>query len=166
MKPDSRTRAWPLLLALAGAATVQAALVNGGTAFTKRFETNLLADPNPLAAVAARLTQVGIELHIQEVKGPWVRVRAASGSGWVYGGNVAEKKPDEVVNSNGPVVVASKTTATAAARGLSDVADGYATRRNLGQARNDLNWLEQQGGSVSRDDVDQFLREQKKGEYQ
>ncbi len=165
MKHHSSARVWPLLPILLGAVTLQAAIAVGGIVYTKRFETSLLAEPNPVAATASK---VGLaqKLTVQETKGPWLRVTAAGGSGWIFQGNVTETKPDISEGSAPQFVEASKTTATAAARGLDPISFDYANRRSLGSARVDLEWLGNEGNAVSAHEVDEFLKAQKKGEFQ
>jgi hypothetical protein len=164
MKHPSSLRAWPLLLVLAAAASVQAALVIGGTAYSKRFETKLLAEPSPLAAVATKIG-LGLKLDILETKGAWLRVKAPTGAGWVFSGNVSETKLEEVTGTGDTVVTANRTTATAAVRGLSDVGTKYAARRNLHSAQEDMDWMLDQSDHVTPADVEKFLQDQKKGEY-
>lgn len=166
MKLPAYARAWPLLLALATAVTLPAALVVGGIAFTKRLETRLLAEPNPLAAVSAK---VGYDrqLTVEEARGAWLRVREGASAGWVFSGNVSVTRPVAGTGTAGLGLSASETTATAATRGLmSEAATAYATRRNLPAARDDLAWLLEQGGAITEAEVEKFLQEQKRGEYQ
>ena len=73
MKTHPARRLWPVLLLLAGAATLEAALVAGGTAYTKRQDTTLLAEPAPLAAAAGKLA-FGRKLKVEEARGAWLRV--------------------------------------------------------------------------------------------
>ena len=153
------------MLALVLAASVEAALVSGSIAYTKNLETRLLAEPRPLAAVTGKVRYAS-KLNVQEAKGPWLRVSDGSAAGWVFAGNVSEAKPGEISGADALGLSASKTTATAAARGLTEVADAYATQHGLGDARGDLEWLRAQGAAVSAEDVEAFLKEHKKGEFQ
>jgi hypothetical protein len=158
-------RLWPAALLLAAGATMEAALITGGAAYTKRVETNLLAEPAPLAAVSARLP-FGRKLTIEEAKGAWLRVSDGPATGWVFAGNLTDIKPAEGKGLDGLGLSASATTATAAARPLTPAADQYATQHKLGNARDDLNWLIEQCGAVTPAQVESFLKEKKKGEYQ
>lgn len=158
-----------LLVSAAGAVLAPAALFAAfavsGTAFTKRPETLLLAEPHPLAPTSARVTYAQ-EVKINELRGPWVRVTHGSASGWVFAGNLAEQKPAETRGLDGLPLAASETTATAAARPLLPAAEEYSSRRGLTRAAGDLTWLTQQANAVAPADVKTFLQEQKKGEYQ
>jgi hypothetical protein len=165
MKPPSPLRRWPVVLVLASGATLGAALGTGGTAYTKKLETSLLAEPSPLAAVTGKVG-FGRALKVQEARGAWFRVTDGGTAGWVFQGNLSETKPAEGKGLDGLGFSASNTTATAAARPLTPAADDYAARRNLTNARDDLNWLLTQCHTFTPAAVEAFLKEQKKGEYQ
>ena len=160
------------LVALSGT-TLLLAYDIGGVAYTKRVETNLLAEPKPLAASSGKLAY-GRKVKIEEVSGNWLRISDGPASGWVFSGNLSETKLTE---SNGLDIVnlaAGKTTATAAERGfnenldrpLSDNAKEYASGHNLDSAYEDLQWLMEQCRAFTAEEVDAYLQAQKKGEYQ
>ena len=162
-----KTRPLALLVALTGVsvpAVLLAAFAVGGTAYTKRPETPLLAEPQPFAATAARVGYAQ-SLNIQELRGAWLRVTDGKAAGWVFAGNLAEEKPSEVRGLDGLPVEASETTATTAARPLIPAAEEYSTRRGLTKAADDLTWLNQQAVAITPADVKAFLTEQKKGEF-
>lgn len=163
MKTRSRSLIAALTCATAPAVMLAAFAVNG-VAFTKRPETALLAEPQPLAESTARL-EYAQELKIQEVKGPWLRVTDGKTSGWVFAGNLAEEKPSDVRGLDGLPLAASETTATTAARPLIPAAEEYSTRRGLAKAAEDLTWLTHQHAAITPADVKAFLQEQKKGEF-
>jgi hypothetical protein len=165
MNPDTTFRRWPAALLLMSGATLSAALTTGGTAYTKKMETSLLDAPSPLAAVTGKVG-FGRALKVQEARGAWFRVADGSAAGWVFQGNLSETKPAEGKGVDGLGFSASNTSATAAARPLTPAADDYATRRNLTNARDDLNWLLAQCHALTPAEVETFLKEQKKGEYQ
>ena len=143
-----------------------AAYTPGGTAYTKRLQTSLLAEPAPLASVVARL-QYALKLKVVEVRGAWVRVSAGGNTGWVFAGNLAEEKPAENSDALEHMgVTASETSASAAARPLAPAAVDYADRRGLGQARHDVEWLEHTCDAIPAADVDAYKQTQKKGEFQ
>jgi hypothetical protein len=146
-------------------AALLAAWAVGGTAFTKRPETVLLAEPKPLAEVSARVAYAQA-LKIEEVRGAWLRVTDGKARGWVFAGNLAEDKPSEVRGLDGLPVAAAETTATAAARPLVPAAEEYSSRHGLGKAAEDVAWLNQQRATVTPAAVQAFLQEQKKGEFQ
>jgi hypothetical protein len=105
-------------------------------------------------------------VKVDQVQGAWLQVSDGPVTGWVFDGNLASAMPPEIKGTDGLPLSASQTTATAAARPLTPEAEAYATRRNLGQARNDLNWLQSQCKSITEADVTAYLQAQKKGEYQ
>lgn len=158
-------RLWPAALLLAAVVVVDAALTAGGTAYTKRYKTTLLAEPSPLAKPTGELA-FARKLKIVEIKGNWLRVSDGPNGGWVFAGSLSDTKPAEIKGTDGNVLLASATTATAANRPLSEEANAYAVRRNLGSARVDLDWLQAQCKGVTAGDVDAFLKAQKKGEFQ
>jgi hypothetical protein len=158
-------RLCPLALLLAAAVGAEAALVAGGIAYTKNLETRLLAEPRPLAAVNGKLRYAS-KLKVQESTGSWLRVSDGTVTGWVFAGNLSETMPAEIKGSDGLGLSASTTTATAAARPLTPAANDYAVRRNLGSARNDLDWLLYQCRTFTPAQVDAFLQAEKKGEFQ
>lgn len=138
----------------------------GGFAFTKRADTPLLAEPKPLASPTAKLPS-GRKLKVEEVRGNWLRVSdGPNTTGWVFAGNLAVAKPSEGKGTDGLGLSASTTTATAAARPLTPAANEYADRRQLTDAREDLDWLLAEAHAVTPADVEAFLQEKKKGEYQ
>ena len=158
----------PLPLAvLAGLLAVSALLAYkaGGIAYTKRVETTLLAEPKPLAEAAGKLA-FAKKVKIVEVQGAWLRVSDGPVSGWVFQGNLSETKPSEGKGLDAIPLLASKTTATAAARPLNDASIAYASERNLGDARADLEWLEEQTHAITAEELSAYLQAQKKGEFQ
>ena len=166
MNPPLPARWWPTaLLALMATLPLPAALSAGGTAYTKRLETSLLAEPAALAATVGKLP-AGRPVKIAEVRGAWLRVSDGAATGWVFGGNLSETQPAAGKGLGSKGLSASATTATAAARPLTPAADDYAARRNLTHARDDFNWLLAQCRAFTPAAVDTYLREQKKGEYQ
>lgn len=155
----------PVLLAGLLAASALVAYDAGGFAFTKRAETKLLAEPKPLAETTGKL-DYGRKVKVDEVKGAWVRVSEGDVAGWVFGGNLSATKPAESVGMDGLAVMASKTTATAAARPLEEATVKYSEQENLGDALSDLQWMNEAAATVTAEDVDQYLQQNKKGEYQ
>jgi hypothetical protein len=157
----------PLLVATAAllAAPVHAAYAPGGTAYTKRLDTALLAEPSPLAQALARIGYAH-KLKVEEVRGAWLRVSEGKTAGWVFAGNLAEQKPAENKGLDGLPVAASETTAAAAARPLAPAAGDYAGRRGLAQARTDVEWMEHASDAITNDQLQAFRQAQKKGEFQ
>jgi hypothetical protein len=147
------------------AAAAEAAIIAGTAVYAKRYETSLLSEPKALAHPSTKVS-VGRKLKVDEVRGVWLRVSDGSASGWVFSGNVSETKPVEIKGLDGLPIEASATTATAAGRPMTEVASNYAGSRNLASARDDLHWLIEQARAISEDDLQRFLQEKKKGEFQ
>jgi len=150
---------------LVSAACLKAAFSAGGTAYTKRYKTALLAEPSPLAKSTSELP-FGRKVTIDQLQGNWLHVTDGSARGWVFLGSLSETKPDDSKGLDGAPLLASNTTATAAARPLTPAADEYSQRRNLGSASDDLNWLLTKCGSITSAQVETYLKTHKKGEYQ
>ncbi|MGH8021697.1 MAG: hypothetical protein ACREIA_26130 [Opitutaceae bacterium] len=157
-------RAAVLALIALAALLSMAALKKGGTVYSKRNTTSLLAEPRPLATAAATVG-FAAELQIEEMRGNWLRVKAGKDAGWVFIGNISEEKPKHAPPAGLTTVAASETTTAAAARPLAPAAEDFAERHNAGEAREDVQWLDSAAASVTEDDVAAYLRENKKGEY-
>ncbi len=141
------------------------AFEKGDKVWSKRNETPLLAEPKPLAAAAGKAA-FAEELKVEEVQGVWIRVKGAKSSGWVFQGNVADDKPAGTPPAGLTTLSASDTDTAAAARPLTAVAADFAERHNAKDAAADLAWLESESAAIKAADVDDYLRENKKGEYQ
>lgn len=166
MKPRTLTRSLAAALCAGAAATAaHAALQTGGTAYSKRNETKLLAEPKPLAAAVGK-AGFAESLKVLEVRGAWLNVKGKSATGWVFQGNLAEEKPSLAPAAGFTSVEANDTTTSAAARPLAPVATGYSDRQDSGKARADIEWLEQQAAKVGPAAVNEYLRTNKKGEFQ
>jgi hypothetical protein len=153
------------VLLLGAVVVADAALSAGGTAYTKRYKTVLQAEPSPDARATGELP-FARQVKIVEMKGKWLRISDGPNGGWVFAGSLTDTKPAEIKGTDGNLLLASATTATAANRPLSEEANAYAARRNLGSARVDLDWLQAQCKGVTPEDVEAHLKAQKKGEYQ
>jgi hypothetical protein len=165
MKSRPASYPWLAVLLLAATVSAGAALTGGSSAYTKRFKTTLLAEPSPLAQPAGELPY-GRKVTVNEVRGNWLRISDGPAAGWVFAGNLSEAKPAESKGLDGVPLAASDTTATAAARPLTPVSVEYATRNNLVNAREDLDWLRTQNAAVTPEVLQEFLQAQKKGEFQ
>jgi hypothetical protein len=157
----------PRLLVLAGLLTVSAfaAFEAGSFAYTKRVETKLYAEPKVLAASSGKLA-FARKVKVDQVQGSWLHVSEGDVSGWVFSGNLSATMPDEGAKLDNVSFLASKTTASAATRGLDEDVVKYAAQRNLHTAQADLEWLQASAAEITEADVDGFLQESKKGEYQ
>jgi hypothetical protein len=153
----------PFLFACAFCATL--GFESGETAFTKRFQTDLLKDPQPLAESVATLP-FATGVKISELQGKWANVSDGTNTGWIYLGNLAEEKPSEDNGIAGLQTSASATTASVAARPLDNVTSQYADQEGLGAAAADVKWLESQSDKISKNVVVGFLKKNKKGEFQ
>jgi hypothetical protein len=142
-----------------------AAFTVGGKAFTKRVSTDLLAEPKALSPAAAHVG-FGQKLKVDEVKGMWLRVEQGASKGWVFAGNLSEDKPSDTKGMDGTPLAASQTSATAAARPLAPAAEEYGDRKGLAEAKADVIWMEGEGDAIKPDQVDAFLQQNKKGEFQ
>lgn len=150
----------PTALAVASAED----FARGGTVYTKRLETDALAEPQPLAASVGRFGYAR-KLKIDEVRGRWLRVSEGKVSGWVFAGNLAAEKPVEKSGLGNSPLLASETSATAAARPLAPSTADYSARRGQGAAQTDLEWLVGQSNAASPETVTTYLRENGKGEF-
>ena len=165
MKFRPALRWWPAALVLVATVCVDGAFSPGGVAYTKRYKTTLLAEPSPQAKSSGELA-FARKVKIEQVQGNWLRVNGGAAAGWVFLGSLSETKPDESKGFDGAPLLASNTTATAAARPLTPAADEYSQRRNLGSASDDLNWLLTQCSTITQGQIETFLKTHKKGEYQ
>jgi hypothetical protein len=142
-----------------------AAFKVGGTAYTKRVKTDLLSDPKALAPVSAQVDYAH-KLKIDQIRGVWLHVADGGNSGWVFSGNVAEDKPVDGKGLDGAPMAASETSATAAARPLAPAAEQYGDRKGLGEAKDDVLWIEGKSDAVTPDQVTDYLKANQKGEFQ
>jgi len=146
-------------------ATLGGGFEAGNTVFTKRYETDLLAGPQPLAGTVATLP-IATGVKIISLQGKWANVSATNGTGWIYLGNLSGEKPAEDHSINGLQTSASATTASVAARPLDNVTAQYVRQEGLGQAADDLKWLQGQSDAIGKATVVSYLKDGRKGEYQ
>ncbi len=157
------------LVALAGALTTAAVAEPkaGGTVYSKRAGLQLYTAPNSQSAVAGT---VGFAeaLKIAELNptGKWLNVTAPGGTGWVFAGFTAEKRPETEKTAGVGTVDASDSTTAAAARPLSPEAEQYAARHGKVDAGKDVDWVEAEARKVSPTIVTAYMKENKKGEFQ
>ncbi|HRE82772.1 MAG TPA: hypothetical protein PLN52_17135 [Opitutaceae bacterium] len=140
------------------------AFKKGDTAYAKRADTSLLAEPNALAASAGK-AGFAEALNVIEVRGAWLQVKGKTSRGWIFQGNVDDDKPTLAPAAGLTSLDASSTNTVAAARPLSEAGSAYASRHQAGNARDDLNWLEATAAKTKSTDVDAYLKTNKKGEY-
>ena len=136
----------------------------GDKAYTKKLETNLLDQPQALAKPVAKI-DFAAELNVEQVNGAWLLVSAGDDRGWVFAGNVAGQKPSADHKTDFLPSSASDTTASIAARPLDDVAKNYGDQKGLGEAKEDVEWVERQSAQVDDAAVTAYLQAKKLGEY-
>lgn len=137
----------------------------GNQAYTKRDNTVLRDSPSLGGGTVGKLPW-GAAVKITKVEGRWVKVSGSGKSGWVFSGNLAKKKPPSENKNDFLPTAASDTSASMAARPLSETAKKYGKRRNLGSALSDLHWLESTTNTISNQTVDAYMKEKGLGEYQ
>jgi hypothetical protein len=150
---------------LCAAAATATAVDKGGTVYSKRNETNLLAEPKPLAAATGK-AGFAEALKVTEVRGKWYSVKGKSATGWVFAGNVAEEKPKLAPPAGLTSIEASDTNTAAAARPLTEAGNDFAARHGGAQARADVEWVDAQAGKLPGSAVVAYMKAHKKGEYQ
>jgi hypothetical protein len=165
MKSHSTLRTLAATGLLCAAAATAAAVETGGTVFSKRNETNLLAEPSPLAAPAGK-AGFAEALKVTEVRGKWYSVKGKTGTGWVFAGNVAEEKPSRAPSAGSGAIEASETNTAAAARPLTEAGNDYAARHAGAEARADVEWVDAQAAKIPGTAVTAYMKANKKGEYQ
>jgi hypothetical protein len=141
------------------------AFKKGDTAYSKKVDTPLLAEPKPLAAASAK---VGFaeKLEVDEVRGSWLHVSAKNAAGWIFQGNVSESKPTAAPSAGITTVSADSTDTVAAARPLTEAAEGYSGRHGDGNAKTDVEWVDALSAMATEELVVAYMRENEKGEYQ
>lgn len=163
-----RVNPWALILMLASlvvTAARAAGFEEGDKVWTKQYETALLAEPKPLAAVEGT---VGFaeKMKIKEVQGAWLRVKGDGAEGWVFQGNVAGEKPEIAPGAGLTTIDASQTDTVAAARPLSPAAQGYAERHGAFDAQSDIDWIDSQAALITGDELVAWMSANQLGEYQ
>lgn len=155
----------PILFACTLGALIAVGFAAGKTAFTKKYQTVLLKDPQPLADTVATLA-FATSVKITALQGNWADVSAGTNKGWIYFGNLSEEKPEEDNSIKFLRTSASATTASVAARPLSETAKQYAAQENLDQAKTDVEWMEKESDAITDAKVVEYMKANKKGEYQ
>lgn len=161
MKP----RTIPFLVAGLLGATLVVGFEAGKYVYTKRYETAVLKDPQPMADAVATLP-FATKVKIGVLQGKWAAVTTTNGPGWVYVGNLAEDKPFEDTSINGLRAGAGETTASVAARPLDETTKDYANQKGLNASADDILWLEATTDKINDKAVTEYLKANKKGEYQ
>ncbi|MEZ5276341.1 MAG: hypothetical protein R3F07_08180 [Opitutaceae bacterium] len=144
--------------------TLFAAFKVGDTAWSKRIDTPVLAEPKPLASPVGKVG-FAVPLKVREVRGAWLGIQADEVSGWVFEGNVAGEKPTLAPATGLTRVTADSTDTAAAARPLTEAADGYASRHSEAKDKADVEWVDTTSAGLPEDEVIAYLQENAKGEY-
>jgi len=147
-----------------GLITLFTAFKEGDTVWSKRIETPLLGEPKPLASAAAKVG-FATPLKVREVRATWLRVEAGDVSGWLFEGSVAGEKPTLAPAAGLTQVTADSTDTAAAARPLTEAADGYASRHSDAKDRSDVEWVDATAAGIPDDEIVAYMRENAKGEY-
>ena len=152
------------LLFLAGVVLAETVFVQSKTAMLRSGKT-------PLDSVVANL-KFGEPLEVLNKEGNWLEVQTARGvKGWIFAGKTTPTKPaaseDDVLAKLGKSfrrTEAGDVTASAGARGLDKVSEGYANRVGITQQHRDA--IDRMAGyRISDQDVEDFLKEGRLGEY-
>ena len=157
-------------LILAGAAIIGSALAE--TVYVRSPSAEIRSGRTVLDRRIERVPH-GTPLEVLEREGQWILVKTPQGNeGWVYASRTAAEKPEE---ESGLLAKlgrefrgeAAETAATAGARGLDKMAEEYARRAGVGPAHiAAINRLEGFSARVTEQQVQEFLRKGKVGEYQ
>ena len=156
---------FPILFACLLGALLLTGFEAGKPAFTKRYETAVLKDPQPMAESIATLPYA-VEVKITALQGKWANIATTNGAGWVYLGNLAEEKPAADHSVDWLRASANETTASVAARPLDNVTKEFASQKGMNAAAADLQWLQAQSDRVDKKTVADYLKTSRKGEYQ
>ena len=136
----------------------------GTICFARKQPTDLRAGPERDAKSTGKVAWA-TKLKVLQIEGRWLKVTDNSSVGWVFSGNVGvDKPPAENKNDFGPSV-ASETTASIAARPLSDSAKAYAKRTSYATAVADLEWVEQTADAIKAPELSAYMSEHKLGDY-
>ena len=149
---------------LALACTASAELAPGGTGYTKKASTDMLASAERSAKVVATLP-ISTKVKIVAQSDRWLQVESSKGNGWIYSGNLSEDKPAVERQGSFAPVSAQETTASIATRPLTEQARAYAQRQGKGAAASDVIWMERQADSIGSGQVTAYLKSGRKGEF-
>jgi SH3 domain-containing protein len=141
------------------------------TVFVQSKTAKLRSGKTSLDSVVADL-KFGESLEVLSKEGNWLVVQTARGAkGWIFAGKTTPTKPagseDDVLAKLGKSfrrTEAGDVTASAGARGLDKVSEGYANRAGITQQHRDA--IDHMAGyRISDQDVEDFLKQGRLGEY-
>jgi len=141
------------------------------TVFVQSKTAKLRSGKTSLDSVVADL-KFGEPLEVLGKEGNWLAVQTARGAkGWIFAGKTTPTKPagseDDVLAKLGKSfrrTEAGDVTASAGARGLDKVSEGYANRVGITQQHRDA--IDRMAAyQISDQDVEDFLKQGGLGEY-
>jgi uncharacterized protein YgiM (DUF1202 family) len=140
------------------------------TVYLQAKNAKLRAGKTSLDRVVTDL-KFGEALEVVTREKDWLQVKTASGiTGWIYAAKTSSQRPaseDSVLSMLGKNVrrgEAGEVTASAGARGLDKASETYADLSGITKAHRDA-VDKMTGYQVSDQDVEEFLKEGKLGEY-
>jgi hypothetical protein len=141
------------------------------TVYVQAKNAKLRAGKTSLDPVIADL-RFGDALEVLRTQGRWLEVETAQGAkGWIFAGKTTPTRP--AASEDDPLAMLGKSfrrteagavTASAGARGLDKVSEGYANRVGITQQQRDA--IDRMAAyRISDQDVEEFLKEGGLGEY-
>jgi hypothetical protein len=161
---------WTLQGLIVGVTLVGVTAVFAETVYVQARTAQLRSGKTSLDQVVANL-RYGDPLEVLKKEGSWLQVKTESGAqGWIYAGKTSKTKPSG--GDNGLAQLgrsmrgseASAVTASAGARGLDKVSEGYANRAGISQKDRDT--VDRMTAyQIADQEVEEFLKEGGLGEY-
>ena len=158
------------LLSMTLVASLVAGLAAAETVYVQATTAKLRSGKTSLDPVVAEL-KFGEALEVLRKEGGWLEVRtAAAVRGWIFANKTAARKPaggDDLLAKMGRSMrrtEASDVTASAGARGLDKVSEGYAQR--VGISQQDRDAVDRMTAyRLTDQEVEDFLKDGRLGEY-
>ena len=170
MKRPSRLDA-PLVTLLLLSLYLLTSVALAETVFVQSKTAKLRSGKTSLDSVVADL-KFGESLEVLGKEGNWLEVQTTRGAkGWIFAGKTTPTKPaggeDDVLAKLGKSfrrTEAEDVTASAGARGLDKVSEGYANRVGITQQHRDA--IDRMAAyRISDQEVEDFLKQGRLGEY-
>ena len=170
MKRPSRLDA-PLVTLLLLSLYLLTSVALAETVFVQSKTAKLRSGKTSLDSVVADL-KFGESLEVLGKEGNWLEVQTTRGAkGWIFAGKTTPTKPaggeDDVLAKLGKSfrrTEAGDVTASAGARGLDKVSEGYANRVGITQQHRDA--IDRMAAyRISDQEVEDFLKQGRLGEY-
>jgi hypothetical protein len=161
---------WALQGLIVGAALVCVTAAFAETVYVQARTAQLRSGKTSLDPVVANL-RYGDQLEVVKKEGNWLQVKTEGGAqGWIYTGKTSKTKPgggDSGLAQLGRSMrgsEASAVTASAGARGLDKVSEGYANRAGI--SPKDRDTVDRMTAyQIPDQEVEEFLKEGGLGEY-